>query len=59
MAVRFIKFMNTSISSQLENKSKYEVIIIESGDAGSEEALMVKITCENNPGVNFLDITTS
>lgn len=45
-----IKFTNTFINSQqqkLENKSKCEVI--KCGDAGSEQALMVKITCKNNP----------
>lgn len=46
-----IKFTNTFISSQrqkLENKSKCEVIM-KSGEAGSEQALMVKINCKNNP----------
>lgn len=36
-----IKFMNNSQRQQLGNKSKCEVIIM-SGDAGSEQALMVK-----------------
>ncbi len=46
-----INFMNTFINSQrqkLENKSKREVIV-KSGDAGSEQALMVKTTRKNNP----------
>lgn len=50
MAVRLslLTHLSTPNVKKLENKSKCEVII-KSGDAGSEQALVVKNTCENNP----------